>query len=514
MKIVIYIIIFFFQCQVFAQQSTLSKKNEKVFKRSKKSTEIKENASGDEPTLKKYNVNSPKNAVKPNKDRVDVTPEKVQKTSKQSAASKGDLNQGSSVSSPSYLPPVPQTGHQVDPKKVRTNKTKELKKNSSGDINTLDANQQNSNSSLVKTPKGAKHFDPKVARTQKAAELKSNATGDLNTEDLVPRNSNSSLVRVPRGAKHFDPKEARTKKAAEMKENASGDINFSERFTVLSPSYLTTPPDKEIVRDLKAIRHAKAAELRQNASGDLDVKKKVKRNLTIGLKMFEMKNEYPEIRKRNGREAASSGGDVEEIFQIRQYIEEYMSRLQSNESGLTDAAVLKNLKKHREEYDKEMGSNTGDINGTAKDKINREKAKSAAIASYLGNINVDLKKRNKKTKELSHEMAVNTGDILLNSVKSFENNNRAKTKRATSYRGDILLTSIRKGSHPSAIYLGGNKANSLEDKERARKRYLRKSRKDKGIEDPLYMKKPATQPKFNEEEYKIWEVRGRGVAPE
>lgn len=458
------------QFNLIAQQSPLSKKNEKIFKRSKKSKEGKENASGDESVYKTYNVKSPKNAFKENKDKVIVTPERVKKTSKEASSSNGDINKAEKfgVNSPSYIKPAPNGGKTINPKEVRKSKTSELNKNSSGDVNAY---------------------------------------------DVVGANSNTSLSPAPRGSKYLDAREVRKQKAEELKKFSSGDINVLEKFGVNSNTYLKYVVEPDEPRDLKAIRHAKAGEIRQNASGDFDVIKKSKKNLSEGLKMFEMKNEYPDIRKRNSREAASSGGDVEEIYQIRQYIEEYMSRLQSQEQGLVDADVLKKTKKHREQYDKEMGSNMGDVNGTAKDKLNKEKAKSAIIASYNGNINIDLKERNKKTKQLSHELAINNGDILLKSIKSMENNNRAKTKRATSFRGDMLVTAMHKGSHPSAVYHGGNKANSLDGKEKLRKRFLRKSRRNKGIEDPTYMNKPVPQPKFNEEEYKIWEVRGRGVAP-
>ncbi|TAG52447.1 MAG: hypothetical protein EAZ27_12285 [Cytophagales bacterium] len=498
-----------------AQKSTISQKNEKRFKKGEKSKEIKENASGDESVYKNYNNKAP--IYDPNKKvkKIDVTQQKIKQKSIENSSNQGDVinNEKFGVNSKSYLNPVPAADKPLIPKESRKKKTKELKANSEGDINSIEKFGVNSPTYLNPVDQGGRPADPKLLRKRKASELKANSEGDINSNEKFGVNSPTYLNPVDQGGRPADPKLLRKRKASELKANSEGDINSSEKFGVNSPTYLNPVEQGGPDIDPKYVRKKRAAEMKENATGDLDVKQKRKLNLTQGLKVFELNDKYPELRRKNGREAASSGGDVEEIYQIRQYIEEYMSRLQSQESGLVDADVLKKLKKHRESYDKEMFNNSGDVNGTSRVKLDLEKSKSSISSSFSGKTNVDLKARNKKIKDDSHILATNTGDILLKSIKSKENDNRAKTKRATSFMGDFIVSRARKGSHPSSVYLSGNSEKSIKDKEKLRKKYLRKSRKNQGIEDPSYMKKDIQKPKFNEEEYKIWEVRGRGVAP-
>lgn len=386
-------------------------------------------------------------------------------------------------------------------------KALELKENNNGDESVY-KNYQNKpsieNKNKNKRPAGLSKQEK-----QKSSKEQGSSVGDQDANPLgkIPNVNIESKI-----AKKNTAQSTKEAKIHELKANATGDLIQVEtegwsHMQTMVPPWLAVPDNQ------KALRHNKAKELRDNAQGDIPSPEKRKLNLSKGLKMFEMTDNQKELRMRS-REAASSSGDLEGVYEKQLSTEKNKGKVAGSFAGKLDADILQKIKKRMEVSDKEMGSNTGDIVNGYLAKLNKEKEKGKEAGSFSGKISVDLKAIHKKQREESHIAATNTGDILLKTIKSKENDNRAKTKKATSYKGDIVISAKSKGNHPSAVYRGGKIENSLKGKEKLRQRMLRKFRRNKSIEDPTYMRKPIIQPKYEPEEYKIWEVKGRGIGAE
>lgn len=385
-------------------------------------------------------------------------------------------------------------------------KALEMKENDNGDESVY-KKYQNKGSKENKNKKQRPAGLSKKEKIKSSKEMGS-SSGDIEGElGKLPNVDIEHKVRVKNTVKSD-----REAKVNELKANSAGDIIQTEtagwsHMQTMVPQWLALPNNQ------KALRHDKAKEMRNNATGDIPTPEKRKLDLTKGLKMFEMTDNQKELRMQS-REAASSSGDLEGVYEKQLSTEKNKGKIAGSYSGKIDADILQKIKKRMEVSDKEMGSNTGDIVGGYLAKRDKERTNNEKIVNFRGKITVDIKAIQQKAKEESHIAATNTGDILLKTIKSKENSNREKIKKATSYKGDIIVSTKTKGNHPSAVYRGGRIENSLKGKERLRKKMLRKFRRNKSVEDPKYMRKPIIQPKYEPEEYKIWEVKGRGMGAE
>ena len=387
----------------------------------------------------------------------------------------------------------------------------------------------------------------------KNKELKDNAAGD---EGIFKNYKNKGArPEAKEKVKKVDltPK-AVQKKSAEMLENGSGDKPaIEEPFRPVNKAS-ASPPKTQFLDDKREKEHNKAQELKTDGGGDMAVKKKEKPNLTKGIKTMEVIDNHMEITKRNGHEAGMSSGDVSEpVWKGKLNTEKENGKKAGSFAGRYNAKILDKSKMKLD--DREMGQNQGDLAGAyermvknekdnarkqanfggktlvrkeaSKEKMremttnqgdivggyiamrNREKDKSKQIANYSGK--VDLAKINAKVKESSHKQATHSGNILAahSSKKAAGNDMRSRMKKFSDYKGEIAISSRRKGSHPSALYQGGRTSESLEARSKMRKAAIKKARRDRSVEDPSYMKKKESKPRYETEEYKIWENKTR-----
>lgn len=83
---------------------------------------------------------------------------------------------------------------------------------------------------------------------------------------------------------------------------------------------------------------------------------------------------------------------------------------------------------------------------------------------------------------------------------------RHASRRMADWRGDIPLRKRGSNMHPSAAYLGRAGVKSLEAKERYRKKSLKRNRRNKKENLPVYMRDSPDKPKYDKNtERGIWE---------
>ncbi len=78
-----------------------------------------------------------------------------------------------------------------------------------------------------------------------------------------------------------------------------------------------------------------------------------------------------------------------------------------------------------------------------------------------------------------------------------------KSQNNANYEGDIKLAKRNKELHPSSSYLDAKKKDSYEEKEKLRKKQLKKSRTRNGGQPKIVTEK-RKKPKYNTRENKIW----------
>jgi hypothetical protein len=467
----IFIGIFLLSVSVFCQKSQITKKNSKRFNTPKKAKEMNENSAGDESTYKNYQNKPAKETAKENAVKIDITKAaKLRKSAQMKTDGAGDLPPKPKEKDVTANSP-PKTQFVDDNKVLERNRAKELKDNSVGDVE-------------VKTFKKEK---PNLSKGIKTMELIDNSV------EIRKRNG------VEAGSSAGDLEGAYEKMINTQK--TKGKQAGSDQGKISSSVYLN--------------------------------------NI--------------ERRKNAGKEAGTNSGDLEGAYEKMINTQKTKGKQAGSDQGKINANVLDRIKNQMKNADKEMGSNQGDLSGAYQNMINtqknkghqqatfegniivradirkikakemkenaqgdivggymamrnREKTKSKQIAAYTGTI--DLAKITQKMKENGHKQATHTGNISV-SLKERQAGIRARTQKATGYAGDIAITQRRKGSHPSALYRGSMGKDSYAAKEKARKKAIQKVRRNRDMEDPAYMKKKQPRPKYETEEYKIWETNTR-----
>jgi hypothetical protein len=83
---------------------------------------------------------------------------------------------------------------------------------------------------------------------------------------------------------------------------------------------------------------------------------------------------------------------------------------------------------------------------------------------------------------------------------------RSKSEQMSRYRGDLIVTKRPKGAHPSAVYRGGKVKNSYQQKEKYRKRMMKRIGKNRNSQQPNYLRKKNRdeKPTYDSRESEIW----------
>ncbi len=214
--------------------------------------------------------------------------------------------------------------------------------------------------------------------------------------------------------------------------------------------------------------------------------------------------------KELDKEMGSSQGDIVGRYQKMKDIEKESAKDVKEYRGTFDYGILKDRENLRKEKEAEIAKNTGDIIGSYMDMRNRWKEQNEKIKDYRGKIDYNVLKKNKdKMIALDKDIYSNTGDILTISLEKKKSTLREKSRKATWYEGDMIVTKRTRSNHPSAVYIEAKDSKSIEAKERLRKRMIKKYRQHREKEDPKYMQQPLPRPRYDEREYQIWESKTR-----
>ncbi|MDX2190461.1 MAG: hypothetical protein SFY32_11410 [Bacteroidota bacterium] len=362
----------------------------------------------------------------------------------------------------------------------------------------------------------------KAERKRKSQELKDNGTGDHlpnPKEKDQTSNTTKKIGFVDRSKQRMHDK------ADEIDYHATGDIPQDAWFNkqiVEADHGIYNATDRgvipyKVLKQRKASIKASSYEMGQN-KGDIEVtyhktpqfeKDRGKQAGTYQGKFDQdVLNQNKSRMKASDAEMGQNQGDIDLTYKISSNYRKDQGKKMGAYSGTIDASVLTKAKSRMKATDREMGQNQGDIIGSYIVKRNRERDKNKEIANYSGKI--DIKSIQNKAKENSHRHAIHRGDILVSTAKARESGIRSRARKMSDYRGEIIVTSKRKGTHPSSEYRGGMMKNSYAEKEKLRKQKIKQARKNRSKEDPEYMRKKLPKPRYETEEYKIWESRTRG----
>lgn len=139
-------------------------------------------------------------------------------------------------------------------------------------------------------------------------------------------------------------------------------------------------------------------------------------------------------------------------------------------------------------------------------EIDRKQEKQRA--KYSGDIgNNFLENRTKMRDEKNRQVSSYKGDLLVRSLNARAKRTRKKAKDIANYRGDLIVKRTKKGMHPSAIYQGGKVKNSYAQKEKYRKKMLKKYGKTEGLEDANWQKQKSGAPRYDSREAEIWNLK-------
>ncbi|MDX2196115.1 MAG: hypothetical protein NW207_06835 [Cytophagales bacterium] len=475
--ILIHIAVIFITFSTFAQKSSLSKKNAKRTKTKDKSTFYKNNASGDENTQKHYNLKSPKFDASKNTTKVDISKAKKKKSSAEMNSNTGDI-----APKIEWMRDYPGNSPDImqDDKLRQTRRKHASETINSGDVYKNPAKNRAVTVGKYGAPIPVNSQDdiPKTKRTNKQRELSGSATGDL---------------------EGYYERQLATRK---RKGKEAGNFNW------------TTPTD--YVKD--DLNREKTSDKEMGAnSGDLEgyyerqLATRKRKGQEAGSFTWTTPTDYVKDdlnkEKTSDKEMGANSGDLEGYYERQLATRKRKGKEAGSFTWVTKTDYIKDDIAKQKALDKEIYNNTGDIIGGYIEKRNRERENNKKIISYVGNIDYEkIKKRSRETDALQHSF---TGDILSKSVKAKKNDIRTRTRQMTSHEGDRVVASRKKGMHPSSVYLGGKNKESLAEKEKYRKKMVKKARRDKGIEDPEYFKKPVPKPKYDEKEWEIWELKSR-----
>jgi hypothetical protein len=126
--------------------------------------------------------------------------------------------------------------------------------------------------------------------------------------------------------------------------------------------------------------------------------------------------------------------------------------------------------------------------------------------AYKGNglVKSDYKKR-KDARRRDSKFGHYKG-VLVKSDYKKRKDARKKSQQISRYRGDLLVKKVPKGSHPSAVWKGGKVKNSYQQKEKYRKRMMKRIGRNKNNLQPNYLRKKNRdeKPTYDSRESEIW----------
>lgn len=127
--------------------------------------------------------------------------------------------------------------------------------------------------------------------------------------------------------------------------------------------------------------------------------------------------------------------------------------------------------------------------------------------SYKGSdlVKSDYKKR-KDARRRNRRFSSFEGPVQVKSVVGQRKDFRKKSKEISTYRGDLLVKKMPKGAHPSSAWRGGKVQNSYQQKEKYRKRMMKRIGRNKNKMQPGFLQKKNREekPTYDSRESEIW----------
>ena len=163
-----------------------------------------------------------------------------------------------------------------------------------------------------------------------------------------------------------------------------------------------------------------------------------------------------------------------------------------------DMAYLKRTKSIREFQGKVKIGNLAHLQKRDEIKADMEKFST-------GDINLkDLDQRAKERRKRDKTVAAFSGSIRTKDLEKWGKSIRKREKEIANFQGNIKVEKRKKGQHPSAAYRGGKIANSYTQKEKMRKKMLKKHGRKGDVDMPAHLKDQPKKAKYNSDESEIW----------
>jgi hypothetical protein len=347
----------------------------------------------------------------------------------------------------------------------------------------------NNQGSRLDTKTEQKKID--ILNSKKASKSKEIQTTKIDYGLAIQSNSYSpSASQIVNGKKNPHTKEKIKGLSQEIK-NSTGDLDQKEK-------YGASKANTSLVKPTKLPNKAqlnKAAKELASSSGDLEQKEKYKTDGSTKSLVRPVKTANKNKLKRDVIELSKSQGDLAP--------KEKITSLNQTKSLTNNAKAMFIEKEQLKQRTIEATLSRGDL-------ATKEKLKTSLYGGFAGKHNRDILEETKnKRKALNEKIYYLRGEIATLSLANKKAKMRDQMHEKTYFRGDKEIRTTTKSDHPSALYAGGRIKKSIADKEKYRKRMVRKFRKNKGKEDPIYMRQETMQPQYDIKEYQIWDLKSR-----
>lgn len=253
-------------------------------------------------------------------------------------------------------------------------------------------------------------------------------------------------------------------------------------------------------------RYARTSNIISNYSGSIRYKPLDQKSPPIGNYKGDIKISGNYLNDKGNTEMTNYKGNQRDVMKgKRADLKDEMEKYSSGDISLS--FIEKRNKAIRKEA-KDMANFHGSPNKDYERLVeNRENLKKEMGTYGSGDVPLrDLEKREKSIRQKGREMAEYQGSIKNSDLKKWQASIRKREKDIANYTGTIKIERRKKDAHPSSVYRGGIVANSYSQKEKMRKKMIKKYGKKGDADKPRHLNDPEMQkkPKYNAKESEIW----------
>lgn len=187
----------------------------------------------------------------------------------------------------------------------------------------------------------------------------------------------------------------------------------------------------------------------------------------------------------------------------------------NNTSDLSKAAAYQDMKASkpgRNSMGNQISRNSHKYEGSVLVKSNSQQRKDARgkdrqMSKFEGRgLVVSAYKKQKDARRKSSQISRFEGRGLVVSAYKKQKDARKKSHEISQYRGDLIVKKQPKGAHPSAAWRGGKVKNTYQQKEKYRKRMMKRIGRNRNDLQPIYLRKKNRdeKPTYDSRESEIW----------